>query len=188
MLKKLPCNINTSSVHFSAVLLSARFVYMRLGAPSCAGRISIMTLRCLKNFYIGSEILFGHSLYSSLYNKHYTGNSEWVSEWVNDFAHSHCLSSLLSLLWFAGVGTRNYYRKMGYELEGPYMVKDLFGSGMDWTWTKFLSEQWIQTIFFSKHYSWDSFRGDHFWLFSSVSAFYLVHSGRCGCISSALCR
>lgn len=26
----------------------------------------------------------------------------------------------------AGVGTRNYYRKMGYELEGPYMVKDLY--------------------------------------------------------------
>jgi len=23
----------------------------------------------------------------------------------------------------AGVGTRNYYRKMGYELEGPYMTK-----------------------------------------------------------------
>uniref|UniRef100_A0A673AZK3 Elongator complex protein 3 n=1 Tax=Sphaeramia orbicularis TaxID=375764 RepID=A0A673AZK3_9TELE len=25
----------------------------------------------------------------------------------------------------SGVGTRNYYRKMGYELEGPYMVKEL---------------------------------------------------------------
>uniref|UniRef100_A0A8B9K1X2 Elongator complex protein 3 n=2 Tax=Astyanax mexicanus TaxID=7994 RepID=A0A8B9K1X2_ASTMX len=25
----------------------------------------------------------------------------------------------------SGVGTRNYYRKMGYELEGPYMVKRL---------------------------------------------------------------
>ena len=24
-----------------------------------------------------------------------------------------------------GVGTRNYYRKLGYELEGPYMVKGL---------------------------------------------------------------
>ncbi|XP_071770340.2 elongator complex protein 3 [Centroberyx gerrardi] len=30
----------------------------------------------------------------------------------------------------SGVGTRNYYRKMGYELEGPYMVKDLYGPGM----------------------------------------------------------
>ena len=28
-------------------------------------------------------------------------------------------------LLFAGVGTRNYYRKMGYELEGPYMTKSL---------------------------------------------------------------
>lgn len=25
----------------------------------------------------------------------------------------------------SGVGTRNYYRKMGYYLLGPYMVKDL---------------------------------------------------------------
>jgi len=25
----------------------------------------------------------------------------------------------------AGVGTRHYYRKLGYELEGPYMVKKL---------------------------------------------------------------
>jgi elongator complex protein 3 len=25
----------------------------------------------------------------------------------------------------AGVGTRHYYRKLGYELEGPYMVKYL---------------------------------------------------------------
>lgn len=31
---------------------------------------------------------------------------------------------LVSLL-LSGVGTRNYYRKMGYELEGPYMVKHL---------------------------------------------------------------
>ncbi|XP_047430291.1 elongator complex protein 3 [Mugil cephalus] len=31
----------------------------------------------------------------------------------------------------SGVGTRNYYRKMGYELEGPYMVKDLYGPGTD---------------------------------------------------------
>lgn len=23
----------------------------------------------------------------------------------------------------AGVGTRHYYRKLGYEIEGPYMVK-----------------------------------------------------------------
>ncbi|XP_004083723.1 elongator complex protein 3 [Oryzias latipes] len=29
----------------------------------------------------------------------------------------------------SGVGTRNYYRKMGYELEGPYMVKDLYAPG-----------------------------------------------------------
>ncbi|XP_061667623.1 elongator complex protein 3 isoform X1 [Syngnathoides biaculeatus] len=31
----------------------------------------------------------------------------------------------------SGVGTRNYYRKMGYELEGPYMVKHIRGPGWD---------------------------------------------------------
>ena len=25
----------------------------------------------------------------------------------------------------SGVGTRNYYAKLGYELEGPYMCKNL---------------------------------------------------------------
>ncbi|KAL7388488.1 hypothetical protein ABVT39_014927 [Epinephelus coioides] len=38
-------------------------------------------------------------------------------------------SSKLAVI--SGVGTRNYYRKMGYELEGPYMVKHLYGPGMD---------------------------------------------------------
>lgn len=31
----------------------------------------------------------------------------------------------------SGVGTRNYYRKMGYELQGPYMVKDLYDAEME---------------------------------------------------------
>jgi elongator complex protein 3 len=29
------------------------------------------------------------------------------------------------ILVISGVGTRHYYRKLGYELEGPYMVKSL---------------------------------------------------------------
>lgn len=31
----------------------------------------------------------------------------------------------LKIAVISGVGTRNYYRKLGYELEGPYMVKAL---------------------------------------------------------------
>jgi elongator complex protein 3 len=31
----------------------------------------------------------------------------------------------IKLAVIAGVGTRNYYAKLGYELEGPYMVKKL---------------------------------------------------------------
>lgn len=36
----------------------------------------------------------------------------------------------------SGVGTRDYYRKLGYELEGPYMVKSLLNAeeadDLDW--------------------------------------------------------
>ncbi|XP_018575401.1 probable elongator complex protein 3 [Anoplophora glabripennis] len=31
----------------------------------------------------------------------------------------------VKIVVISGVGTRNYYRKLGYELEGPYMVKSL---------------------------------------------------------------
>ena len=33
--------------------------------------------------------------------------------------------SLANLLIFTGVGTRDYYRKLDYELDGPYMSKSL---------------------------------------------------------------
>jgi elongator complex protein 3 len=32
---------------------------------------------------------------------------------------------MLILLLYTGVGTRDYYRKLGYELDGPYMSKSL---------------------------------------------------------------
>lgn len=31
----------------------------------------------------------------------------------------------VKIVVISGVGTRNYYRKLGYELDGPYMVKSL---------------------------------------------------------------
>lgn len=31
----------------------------------------------------------------------------------------------VKLAVISGVGTRNYYRKLGYQLEGPYMCKKL---------------------------------------------------------------
>lgn len=39
------------------------------------------------------------------------------------------VTTLVISLLLTGVGTRNYYRKMGYELEGPYMVKHLQDPG-----------------------------------------------------------
>ena len=36
----------------------------------------------------------------------------------------------------SGVGTRNYYRKIGYELEGPYMTKSLLWHQGQWKITQ----------------------------------------------------
>lgn len=37
----------------------------------------------------------------------------------------------VKLAVISGVGTRDYYRKLGYELEGPYMVKDISEVSME---------------------------------------------------------
>jgi hypothetical protein len=42
------------------------------------------------------------------------------------------------------VGTRHYYRKLGYELEGPYMVKSLLG----------LLDEWVDTIWWWWQSGW----------------------------------
>ena len=43
--------------------------------------------------------------------------------------YKHSLLNLsdipLSFFMYIGVGTRNYYQKLGYELDGPYMSKTL---------------------------------------------------------------
>lgn len=38
---------------------------------------------------------------------------------------SSCFLGIISKVLFAGVGTRDYYRRLGYELDGPYMSKKL---------------------------------------------------------------
>ena len=40
--------------------------------------------------------------------------AERIAKW------EHCSNKVAVI---SGVGTRHYYRKLGYELEGPYMVK-----------------------------------------------------------------
>ncbi|KAJ8920895.1 hypothetical protein NQ315_015688 [Exocentrus adspersus] len=43
--------------------------------------------------------------------------------WAEEIAIKEHESVKIAVI--SGVGTRNYYRKLGYELEGPYMVKSL---------------------------------------------------------------
>lgn len=42
------------------------------------------------------------------------------AEWIAMAEHRSARMAIIS-----GVGTRHYYRKLGYRLEGPYMVKEL---------------------------------------------------------------
>ncbi|KAJ8960739.1 hypothetical protein NQ318_020032 [Aromia moschata] len=46
-----------------------------------------------------------------------------LMHWAEQIAISEHGSVKIAVI--SGVGTRNYYRKLGYELEGPYMVKSL---------------------------------------------------------------
>lgn len=46
-----------------------------------------------------------------------------LMNWAEEIAIKEHESVKMAVI--SGVGTRNYYRKLGYELEGPYMVKSL---------------------------------------------------------------
>uniref|UniRef100_A0A6P7GEZ3 Elongator complex protein 3 n=1 Tax=Diabrotica virgifera virgifera TaxID=50390 RepID=A0A6P7GEZ3_DIAVI len=46
-----------------------------------------------------------------------------LMNWAEEIAIKEHNSIKIAVI--SGVGTRNYYRKLGYELEGPYMVKSL---------------------------------------------------------------
>ncbi|XP_060517711.1 elongator complex protein 3 [Cylas formicarius] len=46
-----------------------------------------------------------------------------LMQWAEQIAIEEHRSTKMAVI--SGVGTRNYYRKLGYELEGPYMVKSL---------------------------------------------------------------
>ncbi|ERL93623.1 elongator complex protein 3 [Dendroctonus ponderosae] len=51
------------------------------------------------------------------------GYGSLLMRWAEKIAWTEHESSKIAVI--SGVGTRNYYRMLGYELEGPYMVKQL---------------------------------------------------------------
>ncbi len=53
--------------------------------------------------------------------RQYAGFGTLLMEEAERIAREEHGSHKLSII--AGVGTRNYYRKLGYELDGPYMSK-----------------------------------------------------------------
>ena len=48
-----------------------------------------------------------------------------VSSWLLFQVSDSCPFPYAITNVVAGVGTRDYYRKLGYELDGPYMSKSL---------------------------------------------------------------
>ncbi len=69
-MKKLLCNINTTSEHFNTVCLV-----------------------CLHDAWHASF------LRSSLYNKHYTVSCEWMSEWANERMISNTANVMMSVMY-----------------------------------------------------------------------------------------
>lgn len=58
------------------------------------------------------------------YNKpNFQGFGMLLMEEAERIAREEHGSTKLAVI--SGVGTRNYYRKMGYELDGPYMSKKI---------------------------------------------------------------
>lgn len=51
------------------------------------------------------------------------GYGRLLMEEAERIARCEHRSSVLAVI--SGVGTRHYYRKLGYRLDGPYMVKSL---------------------------------------------------------------
>ena len=70
--------------------------------------ISSITDKPLKNLFL---------------NKFRKGFGTLLMEEAERIARDEHGSTKLAVI--SGVGTRNYYRKLGYELDGPYMSKNI---------------------------------------------------------------
>ena len=66
---------------------------------------------------VAYRIIFHSDLYL------WQGYGTLLMEEAEQIAHEEQRSTKIAVI--SGVGTRHYYRKLGYELEGPYMVKSL---------------------------------------------------------------
>ena len=68
---------------------------------------------------------FQHQVISNrtIFAKYVQGYGTMLMEEAERIAREEHGSNKIAVI--SGVGTRHYYRKLGYELEGPYMVKHL---------------------------------------------------------------
>jgi elongator complex protein 3 len=49
-----------------------------------------------------------------------------IGKQLLDFAEKICLENRMNkIVVISGIGAREYYKKLGYKLEGPYMTKKL---------------------------------------------------------------
>ncbi|XP_076255100.1 elongator complex protein 3 [Rhynchophorus ferrugineus] len=100
--------------------------------------IGLLRLRkCTKEHTYRPELLGGCSIVRELHvygsvvpvsgrddkKFQHQGFGALLMQWAEDIAIQEHRSVKIAVI--SGVGTRNYYRKLGYQLEGPYMVKSL---------------------------------------------------------------
>ncbi|XP_017785292.1 PREDICTED: elongator complex protein 3 [Nicrophorus vespilloides] len=93
--------------------------------------------RCTKKYTFRPELLGNVSIIRELHvygsvvpvsernvqKFQHQGYGALLVEQAEDIAMKEHLSTKIAVI--SGVGTRNYYKKLGYTLEGPYMVKSL---------------------------------------------------------------
>lgn len=84
--------------------------------PELQGRCSMV-----RELHVYGSVVPVHSRDPSKFQ--HQGFGMLLMEEAERIAREEHLSTKMAVI--SGVGTRHYYRKMGYELEGPYMVKHL---------------------------------------------------------------
>uniref|UniRef100_A0A8C4X5V3 Elongator acetyltransferase complex subunit 3 n=1 Tax=Erpetoichthys calabaricus TaxID=27687 RepID=A0A8C4X5V3_ERPCA len=91
--------------------------------------IKLLKLRALTQLDNKLLVQVSHSFHKIMYPvmNEFSYHCLYINPW--QYFLYDCENMLFIILLyfspFLGVGTRNYYRKIGYELEGPYMVKTL---------------------------------------------------------------
>jgi len=110
---------------FSLLSVCVSFLFLSLSLSLSVSLSIFISPPTLPYLSLSLPLTLSHSLshYLSFYLSHHQGFGILLMEEAERIAREEHGSE--KLLVIAGVGTRHYYRKLGFELDGPYMSKML---------------------------------------------------------------